>query len=219
MGRNAIDVTGVVFGKLTAVERVSNAPGGDAQWACKCECGGTIIARGNNLRSGATRRCRSCGSRRERHGASGVGTMPPTPEYRAWISMRDRCRNHNSRCFRDYGGRGISICPEWDRFVQFLADMGPRPSEQHSIDRIDNEKGYCKENCRWALPVEQMNNRGNTIWVEVDGKRLPLAQFARETGTSEKVIDGRLRLGWSLKDAASTPVRKYAPRKSKKATP
>lgn len=86
-----------------------------------------------------------------------------TPEYRAWQSMRDRCNNKRARRYADYGGRGIAVDPSWSTYGQFFADMGPRPSPRHSLDRIDNDQNYCKENCRWATAKEQACNRRSNV--------------------------------------------------------
>ena len=91
---------------------------------------------------------------REYHGAT------KTPEHRAWSDMRQRCLNPKNRRYASYGGRGITICPSWSRFSQFLADMGPRPAGK-SLDREDNGGPYSRKNCRWATPRQQINNQRN----------------------------------------------------------
>jgi hypothetical protein len=140
--------------------------------------------------------------RGERHGLS------DTPEHIAWCSMRGRCLNPNDRRYDRYGGRGITICPRWDDFSVFLADMGPKPKGRLvSIERVDNERGYSKENCIWATPMIQAANRSAfNRRLRFNGKTMILSHWARETGIDEGVIRFRLDSGWSIKDALTTKV-------------
>lgn len=130
-----------------------------------------------------------------------------TPTHAIWKAMRSRCNNPNSRFYAHYGGRGIKLDPSWDSFEQFLADMGTRP-EGLSIERIDNDKGYSKENCKWATVVEQMNNRSNTIYVEVFGSKITLSDACRGALMNEGTVRSRLRMGWSIHNALFKPERK-----------
>ena len=133
---------------------------------------------------------------REFHGLS------RTPEYHTWCGMRQRCNNKNSTSYKDYGGRGITVCERWDAsFADFIADMGLKPSVNHSIDRIDNDLGYWKENCRWANHLEQANNCRKNLRIEIGGVAKTLAQWSSDTGLKSQVIHSRLvRLGWSAED-------------------
>ena len=130
-------------------------------------------------------------------------------EYRAWINMRSRCNNPNTPYFNRYGGRGISVCPEWDSsYDAFLRDMGRRPSDGHSVDRIDVDKGYSADNCRWATRVQQCRNFENNRIVEVAGRRMTLAEAAEGSGLLYNTVLYRLKRGWSLDDALSLPHRR-----------
>jgi hypothetical protein len=127
-----------------------------------------------------------------------------TREYICWCAIKRRCFCKSSNGYHKYGGRGISMCKKWsDSFHEFLKDMGEKPSEGHSIERIDNDGNYEPSNCRWATAKEQANNRRSTRMIL--GKTL--AQWQDETGISHTLIQQRIdRLGWSETDAVSTPA-------------
>ena len=147
------DLTGQTFGKQLVVKRVGSNTNHQAIWLIRCECGNERIITGTQLRSGTkgSKSCSSCAHKK--HGMIG------TPEYRAWVAARSRCRDPNHKSWKDYGGRGIKFSPAWDDFMQFFADMGPRPSSKHSLDRIDVNGNYEPGNCRWATVGQQMSNR------------------------------------------------------------
>jgi hypothetical protein len=126
-----------------------------------------------------------------------------TPEFRAWISLRHRCESPKSPSFKDYGARGITVCERWSSFENFLADMGPRPSPDHSIDRRDNDKGYGPDNCRWATWAEQASNKRNNRVLTINGETRTLAQWARLAGLASSTLDNRLKDGWTLEEAVS----------------
>lgn len=161
MRNQIIDITGKVFGRLTALHVVTGAS--PVRWLCQCSCGRTKTIYGANLRRGTTR---SCGcltrerlqSRQTKHGHKAGGRY--TPEYIAWSNIIARCTRPRSQAWANYGGRGITICDRWRHdFVAFLADVGSRPSSLHSIDRIDNDCGYEPGNVRWATSSDQAKNR------------------------------------------------------------
>lgn len=144
-----------------------------------------------------------------RHGDCPKGAE--TPEYRAWVSMRNRCSNPHHKSFRHYGGRGIRVCEDWQAsFTQFLADVGRRPSPKHSLDRHpDNEGNYEPGNVRWATARQQANNRQRTIFVDVGSERLSLGDACRRLGLVRNVIWMRIDRGMSPQAAIDTPVRRY----------
>lgn len=149
-------------------------------YTCKCDCGNVCVKKSNYLLNRKTYPHPSCGCwHRELYiAASSTHKMTKTPEYKSWQEMRYRCLNPDNPQYFRYGGRGITVCDRWkDSFENFVADMGERPSNQHSIDRIDNNKGYSPENCRWATRKEQCNNRRSNINLTYKGETKTLKQW------------------------------------------
>lgn len=132
--------------------------------------------------------------------------MSRTPEYHAWQAMKKRCRNPTDPRYRDYGARGIDYCAKWEDFLTFYSEMGPRPEGQrYSLDRINNNEGYSKENCRWATPREQQQNiRSNKHITYLDETKC-ISEWARELGVNRGLIIKRLKRGWSVEKALSLP--------------
>lgn len=136
--------------------------------------------------------------------------MGKTSEYSIWSMMKDRCVNPNSTAFSYYGGRGIRVCDRWlESFENFFEDMGKRPSKKHQLDRIDNDGDYSPENCQWRTVKQQHRNKRNNVWIEFDGKKKILSDWAREYGLAPKVLHGRISLGWSMERALTEPVGQY----------
>lgn len=131
-----------------------------------------------------------------------------TPEYRAWQAMKNRCLNKNSPYFGSYGGRGICVSKEWLKFDVFLRDMGKKTAGT-SLDRIDNNSGYRKENCRWATPKEQARNRRSCKLVTINGKSLSMVEWNESLGGHSMLIQRRLKKGWKFFEAFTKPIRKY----------
>lgn len=138
----------------------------------------------------------------------------PTPEYAAWAHMRNRCNCPTDKAYRHYGGRGITVCESWDSFANFLVDMGKRPSDLHELDRYPNNDGnYEKGNCRWATRTQQMRNTRITRFLEHDGRRLSIAEWAEILGISAGTIRVRLHEGKSVAAALAIPRYKHPDRK------
>jgi hypothetical protein len=129
----------------------------------------------------------------------------PDKAYRSWSAMKTRCKNGRIINAKDYSGRGISFQPSWEKFENFLEDMGLPPSMKHSLDRIDNDKGYSKENCRWADAFQQAQNRRYCIKLTARGETKTLAEWCRQVALSQCAIQNRLELGMSHEDAIFTP--------------
>lgn len=191
------DITGKVYGKLTVIS-FSHSNSLNNFWNCKCECGELSVRKAGNLNYGY-HGCRACG-KYKRHG------MYLSMEYRTWNCMLNRCKS-NYKFTAYYSEKGITVCDRWHKFENFFEDMGPRPTPEHSIDRIENDKGYYKENCRWATDLEQGNNKTNNIFIEYNGEKLSMAQWGVKTGFKEHVISWRLKKGWSPERIINTPVR------------
>lgn len=144
-------------------------------------------------------------SKRTIHGATHL------PEYKIWVGIKDRCYNQNSPNYYKYGKRGIKVSNEWCLFECFYADMGPRPSRLHSIERLDNDGDYRKGNCTWATALEQGSNRRSNRLLEFRGKIQSMAQWSREVGLPRKCLEMRLNdLHWSVDKALTEP---WKPRK------
>jgi len=131
-----------------------------------------------------------------------------TPEYQAWIDLRRRCNEPTVKNYHLYGGRGIRVCPEWDTsFVSFLRHVGPRPTPEHSIHRIENDGHYEPGNVKWATREEQGRNRQTNLALTLDGRTLCLVEWSEATGISTDTIKKRLMAGWSVRKALTTRVR------------
>jgi len=183
-------------GLLVAQKRVDNYVNGEPQYECLCDCGEKSIVRATHLRNNIIKSC-GCRKGNHRHGRC------YTAEYYIWRTMKGRCHNINSQDFYMYGAKGITVCESWHRFESFFADMGERPSVNHSIDRIDGTKGYYKENCRWATPTEQSRNTVSNRLISFMGKTQCIAAWAAELGAPEYKLRRSLKKHSSVEDAFS----------------
>jgi hypothetical protein len=200
---------GRVFSRLTVIAK-SERP---KHWVCQCACGAQKTVQSANLRSNGTK---SCGClARERitrrnttHGCAAHSAR--RTEYRIWSGIKTRCLNPRSEAFARYGGRGVTMCSAWaNSFETFLEDMGHRPSPLHTIDRIDNDGPYAKENCRWSDRYQQANNRSSNVRVEINGQCMTMSEAAREYGKTRQHIRDRIEQGWPLSMALLIPTAPY----------
>ena len=138
--------------------------------------------------------------------------MTGTSEHNIWRAIKARCHSVGSVSYAWYGGRGIRVCERWfDSFENFFADMGPRPSKAHSVDRIDNDGNYEPGNCRWATRKEQQRNKRNNRLITYNGETMCLEAWADRLGIGWATIHERLDRGWSVADALSRPIA-FSPR-------
>ncbi len=207
MKKSRIDLTGQLFGRLTVVAFAKTDKHGNAQWICQCSCGETTTVWSSALRRNLTQSCgclrkAATSARRSTHGKSAGD-----PTYRVWTGMKKRCENPNSHGYARYGGRGIAVCTRWEDFALFLEDMGPKP-EGCSIERLDVDKGYAPDNCRWIPCAEQARNKSTSRKITAAGETLLLVDWAARTGIAETTIASRIdKLGWSAERAVTTPPR------------
>lgn len=207
-GRQPLPVSiGQRFGRLTVLRRGPNSKSGDIRWWCECDCSRACVLVSSNglVRKGTS----SCGCLQREAASKSFTThgQSKTPEYRCWMHIRERCENPNSKDYASYGGRGIAVCDRWQTFELFLEDMGSRPSAAHSIERLDVDGDYHPSNCVWADLSTQARNKTTSIWLEHDGKRLHLVEWARLLGITPGGLRYRLRAGWSVERALQQTVR------------
>lgn len=206
-GRPLQDLSQFRVGRLVARRRIVRPSSEVTYWECMCDCGRPTVVTASNLKSGRTQSC-GCIARERASRQLKTHGMSRTPEYFAWSQMRARCRDKKHQAYKDYGGRGIYVCPEWDRgFAAFLRDMGTRPTPKHSLDRIDNDGPYAPGNVQWATMTNQHNNRRRNRHLELNGERHTVAEWAKLKGLTKTALYQRLENGWTLEKALTTPVR------------
>lgn len=180
------DKTGQRFGRL-AVVGLARMERGQSVWSCQCDCGNKIEVAITGLSTNGTKSCgclqiEAIRKIRLTHGQS-IGKR--TPEYGCWVGIKKRCTNTRAKEAVNYVDRGIKMCGRWiNSFPNFLADMGPRPSTKHSIDRINNDGDYEPSNCRWATKDVQNNNQRSNISLLIGGEAMTISQLAKKTGRS-----------------------------------
>lgn len=199
-------LVGFKFARLSVIRRDTGR--GLGFWICKCDCGNQVSVSRGNLTSGNTKSC-SCYEREKflarirKHGAYANPAMKRS--YRVWAAMIQRCTNKNLVLYKNYGGRGIKVCPEWRRsFALFWKDMGERPFGK-SLGRINNDGNYEPGNCQWETILQQASNRRNNTPITYNGETLIINEWARRTGMSRSMISMRNRRGWSPEKIFTTP--------------
>lgn len=208
MDNRILDLTNQKFNRLTVICDSGKRSHGAVLWNCKCDCGNIVDVKSRNLITGGTK---SCGCLLKEHNSSGKsGTthgLSNSAEYSIWNAMIQRCYNCNTNSFNNYIARDIIVCDRWRHsFENFYADMGPRPSDQHSIDRMNNDGNYEPSNCRWATRTEQNNNTRSNVFYYYKDKEYTVLQLAVEFNIKLSTLKARLNRGWSITDAIETPV-------------
>ena len=206
---NAMNLIGERFGRLVVIERAGTDASGHTAWKCKCDCGNEKIARGSHLKVGYIKSCGCLVIDTLRDNSTKHG-LEHTRIYRIWQGMRLRCYNEKSNRFHRYGGRGITICDEWKNNIQSFYDwaMSSGYREDLTIDRIDNDKGYSPENCRWVTIKEQMNHTSKNRHMTINGVKKTIAEWAEESGMNYSTLYTRIITnGWSLERALTEPVK------------
>ena len=190
-----IDLTGQRFERLVVIAPAP-ARGRETFWLCRCDCGAELAVRTKNLRHG---NAGSCGCRHR--DAITTHGLWQAPEYKPWAAMIERCTKPGSPTWPRYGGKGITVHPSLMTIEGFIAEIGPRPSPRHTIERINNKGHYEPGNIRWDTPKQQCRNRGSNRLITCGGRTQCLAAWAEETGIQAGTIAWRLRRRWAVERA------------------
>lgn len=214
--RLRLNLTGRRFCRFTVIKPVRViARNNTLRWLCRCDCGNERILLAGDLNSGHAKSC-GCYAREMaaklqfRHGH--WSNKKASPEWTAWNQMRQRCSNPKNSSFKRYGARGIVVCERWQKFENFLADMGPKPvgpKRFFSVERKNNNGNYEPSNCKWATQTEQSNNRRSNRIVSWNGVTKTVTQWASELGIKVQTLGYRIRDAWPVEEAFTRPVRKY----------
>jgi hypothetical protein len=185
------EIIGQKFGLLTAVEVVGKNRRGPLI-KCQCDCGGLKTVNAKDLRNGNNK---SCGCLHKKHG------LTRTRPYLSWQNMKKRCDYPSHKSYKNYGGRGITYCDKWETFDGFWEDMKDGYADHLTLDRIDVDGNYTKENCRWADKGTQANNTTTNSMITFDGETLTEADFARKYNLDYELFRHRLQKGWTIERA------------------
>lgn len=189
-----LELAGQKHNKLTVLEKVGRNEIG-VLWSCTCECGNVVVVAATHIKRG---RVKSCGCLKVEFGRNkATHRDTKSKEYTTWCAIKKRCLNPNDSAYKNYGGRGITICDRWrDSYEDFLSDVGRAPSKHYSIDRIDNSGNYEPGNVKWSTMLEQSLNRRNTKYLTYNGTTKTVRECSEATGIPAPTIYNRLRRGW-----------------------
>ena len=209
-----IDLTGMKFGRLTVIDRAKDGTRANGstyvRWICRCDCGKELIVCGGNLRRGYSKSC-GCYQKEQlakietKHGQAIHGKRSRL--YICWRGIKLRCNNPNNPSYKDYGGRGISMCNEWMNDFQAFNNwaISHGYADNLTIDRIDVNGNYEPSNCHWVTMKEQQNNRRNNHLITHNGETHTMMQWSEITGIAFHTIKSRLKSGWSVERALTEP--------------
>ena len=207
---HAVNLQGKKFGRITVIERGENAKNGTARWLCRCDCGNYKLVRNDKLRYGEVV---SCGCYLKEKGRKQLTTHGLLNELygrelrKSLSAMKYRCNNPHCSQYKNYGARGIKVCEEWETsfaaFYQWAINHGYKKGL--SIDRIDNNKGYSPDNCRWIPLVKQQRNKRNNRLVSFNGKTACVAEWCETTGLTHACIVSRLEHKWTVEETLTKP--------------
>lgn len=197
-----LDYSGCKFGKLTVINKLPQKPYEKAKYKCICECGAEVIVVGSNLVTGHTT---SCGCLVVKHRLAHKERL-----YNIWVGMRQRCRDKKSKDYSKYGGRGISVCEDWNNYDSFRKwALSSGYNDMLSIDRINVNGNYEPSNCRWVDARVQNNNKTNNAVYEFRGETHTLAEWARIFNIPYRIVVQRHSRNWDIEKILTTPVRRY----------
>lgn len=199
-----INLIGQKFGRLVILNQIPQRT-----LVCSCECGKIVKVDRGNVVSGKTKSCGCFKTEKSiKHGLH--SKKNEFPEYSIWASMIGRCYCTSHTGYKNYGGRGISVCLKWRKSpLNFISDMGRRTSSKHSIERINNNGNYTPTNCRWATRKEQARNTRRSCFLKHGELRKTKAEWCEVTGIARYTLEYRLKIGWSVQDALTKPVRSH----------
>ena len=192
------DLSGQTFNDWTVIRYSHTGKDGSAYWVCRCVCGTERPVRSLHLKAGRTS---CCGCKTNRKFQNKTDTNKRRIEYNAWVNMKSRCYNKSRQEYKNYGGRGITVCARWmEGFDNFYSDMGKRPSPRYSLERIDNNKPYSPDNCEWALRRDQNRNHRRNKVLKYKGRSMCLMDWATHLGITQQALQWRLK-NWPLERA------------------
>lgn len=207
MAAKAKDIIGQRFGRLVVLKRDGRAKDNHATWLCKCDCGNTTTVTGARLRNGETQSC-GCLNKEINRAKVIIHGMTGTRLYDEWRGMKDRCTRKRYAGYHRYGGRGITVCPEWrdsfEAFRDWALENGYR--DDLTIERIDNDGPYSPENCRWTTLKDQQSNRRNNRLITHEGETKTMKRWAEEKGIPYNTLRARLNRGWPTDRALNDPI-------------